>query len=542
MTEYRHFAVWARTLAGMAALAGLIGLSGCGGGSGAPNNVFNTPGPLTVLPPAAVAYAGMPLELTVSGGTPPYKAFSSNPALVPVAQDVAGSTIVVVPGQVTSGTDVNVVITVQDNPNTGGTAPTNTPVELTVREAPLLNSLTITPDSADCGTNAICTGQTGTATVTVLGDQGAPAAGRAVKFDVVAGPFLITTANPAQPLVTSLTVVADANGVASVIIKANANAPTQFAQLRVTDITSGQQLIGNFLIQQVTDGSKVLTVVPATATITGAFTGECSSGFPTDYYIYGGTPPYRVTSTFPASIILSTMTVNVEGGFFRATTNGSCVDPLTFSIVDATGRQTTALLHNVLGTTAPPAPTPPATLAITPTAQPPQTVCTGRTFTFIASGGTPPYSAVVTPTPPGTAAVTSNNISVSGLLTGSGVISVTVFDQSKPQMNATATITCNAGPAPPPLVVLPGSFDYSPSPNTCVGKTSAFVITGGTPPYTASFPTPPVGGGTITPTVIANSGQGFTVTGLQDTKTVTNITVSDSSSPKNQQITTITCP
>ena len=36
MTEYRHFAVWARTLAGLVALAGLIGLSGCGGGSGAP--------------------------------------------------------------------------------------------------------------------------------------------------------------------------------------------------------------------------------------------------------------------------------------------------------------------------------------------------------------------------------------------------------------------------------------------------------------------------------------------------------------------------
>ena len=230
MTENRRFAAWARALAGLVALAGLIGLGGCGGGHGAPNNVFSTPGPLTVLPATAVAFSGIPIELTVSGGTPPYKAFSSNSALVPVAQDVSGSTIVVLPGQVPSGTDVNVVITVQDNPNTGGTIPTNTSVALTVRAAPLLNSLTITPDSADCGTNAICSGDTGTATVTVLGLGGASAAGRAVKFDVLAGPFLITTANPAQPLVTSLTVVTDANGVATVIIKANANAPTQFAQ------------------------------------------------------------------------------------------------------------------------------------------------------------------------------------------------------------------------------------------------------------------------------------------------------------------------
>ncbi len=50
MTEPRLFAAWLRSLAGLAALAGLLGLSACGGGSGAPNNVYDTPGPLTVLP------------------------------------------------------------------------------------------------------------------------------------------------------------------------------------------------------------------------------------------------------------------------------------------------------------------------------------------------------------------------------------------------------------------------------------------------------------------------------------------------------------
>ena len=83
-------------------------------------------------------------------------------------------------------------------------------------------------------------------------------------------------------------------------------------------------------------------MVPADATIKGAFKGVCSSGFATDYYIYGGTPPYRVTSTFPNSVTLVNSIVNTNGGFFEAITNGSCVDPLTFSIVDATGRQTTA--------------------------------------------------------------------------------------------------------------------------------------------------------------------------------------------------------
>ena len=83
---------------------------------------------------------------------------------------------------------------------------------------------------------------------------------------------------------------------------ANALAPTQFAQLSVTDLTSGQTLIGSFVIVQVTDGTQIMTVVPSDVTIKGAFKGQCSANFPTDYYIYGGTPPYRVTSTFPASI------------------------------------------------------------------------------------------------------------------------------------------------------------------------------------------------------------------------------------------------
>jgi hypothetical protein len=233
------------------------------------------------------------------------------------------------------------------------------PVTVTVRAAPLLNSLTITPNLEDCGTGAICSGQNGTATVTVLGPQGAQLAGRAVRFDVVGTAYAIATNDPAQPFVSSRTVNSDASGAASVIVKANLNVATQFVQMTATDLTSGQQLTGNFVIQQVTDGSKILTVVPGAAKITGVYKGECSAGFRTDYYIYGGTPPYRVTSSFPAAATLVNPVVNVNGGFFEAITNGYCVDPMTFSILDATGRQTTATLSNVEGenerTVAPPA-------------------------------------------------------------------------------------------------------------------------------------------------------------------------------------------
>ena len=61
--------------------------------------------------------------------------------------------------------DTDVTITVQDS---SGQQATNAdaPVTVTVRAAPLLNSLTITPNQSDCGTTAICSGQNGTAAVT----------------------------------------------------------------------------------------------------------------------------------------------------------------------------------------------------------------------------------------------------------------------------------------------------------------------------------------------------------------------------------------
>jgi hypothetical protein len=436
MARYQMSASLLRPALALIAVAGLLTLGGCGGGSGAPNNPFKpvppTPGPITISPPAITVYANSPATLTIGGGSPPYQAFSSNPAILPLAQAVSGSTVVLLPGPVTANTVS--IVTIQDS--IGSPAATAT---VTVSPAPIFNTLTVTPARSACGANAVCSGDTATALVQVLGPGGAGVPNRQVKFDVVTGAYGILTTNPAAPIVPTLTVVSDNNGNAQVILQATVNAPTQSAILRATELTTGNSVTAVFTIVQVTSGAAILSVVPATATITGPDAVTCSAGFRIDYFIYGGTPPYLVSSTFPTAVTLINAIVNVSGGSFTAITNGTCVNPLVFTIVDATGRQTTASLINQVGTAPVTPPTPPAALVITPATQ--TAAGCPKTFTVAVSGGTPPYNVFATPAAPVTAGSSANLFNITP--TVSGTYSVGAVDSGSPQKSASATIICS---------------------------------------------------------------------------------------------------
>jgi hypothetical protein len=456
MTETRLPAAWLRPLLGMFAIAGVLALSACGGGSGAPNNPYApgpiTPGPLTVLPPDATIYSGVPTTLTVSGGVAPYFVYSSNTAVLPVTQAVAGNSVLLLASNVGAATQV--VITAQDN---AGTTAIST---VTVTPAPLLPNLITITSNGDCSVaTGLCSGGTGTASVVVTAPGGGGIPNRAVRFDVVSGAFAIQSLNPSGPLVSTLTVVTDQNGSAAVGIAVNANAPTQIATIRATDITTGNQVTGNFLIQQVTDGSQILSVIPSgTVTIDGPDANTCSSGVSVQYYIFGGTPPYKVAATFPGAVVLSGVPVQTNGGGFTATTTGQCFANMQFAISDATGRTIPGasgpLLTNEVGKAS--AAPPPSALAISP-AVASASACAGKTFQFVIVGGTPPYSASVAVNPalpPGDPTLSPSPVPTSG-----GILSVTflaappvpaattalvtVTDTSSPKKSASSTITCN---------------------------------------------------------------------------------------------------
>jgi hypothetical protein len=429
MTENRRFAAWARILAGLFALAGLIGLTGCGGGHGAPNNVFNTPGDLVVQPPALTAYSMTPATVTIQGGQPPYQIFSSNQSTLPVQPNVDGSTVTVVPNTVSAVTQVTLTVTDKF-------AATSTSA-VTVNPAPLINSLTLKPDAytTTCpnpggsanptdtsGSSFICSGQTGSIAVRVANGVGGGLSGRLVRFDIVQGAFQINTELPGQTPTYALTytVPSDQNGNAVVRMRAVPSAATQTAIVQATDVSTGAFVRGTFVIVSTNNANAAdLVVQPTDAKITGPDNQTCSSGVATTYYIFGGSPPYTVAASFPQTVTLSPTVVQTSGAGFTATTNGSCVDPLTIVITDSAGHTVTVTLHNVLGTVAPPATTSPNPILVSPTPIPPL-ACNGSNIISVAGGGTittsgntqtvtPPKNFILSVDRPDLLSVTPNN-------------------------------------------------------------------------------------------------------------------------------------
>jgi hypothetical protein len=540
----RHIGATLRSALALFGIAGLLLLSACGGGNGAPNNPYAPPpptiAPLQVLPASVTLYPGTPATLTITGGVPPYRAFSSDASTLPVSTNVSGSTLVLAANNVTTATTVTV--SVQDS---ASSTPFN--VTVNVQPTPLLPSLvTVTGNSTpgcDSTDNTVCSGSTGTARVKVTGNGGNGIVGRSVKFDVVQGNFQLVSTNPAQPLVQTLTVTTDTNGNAVAVISVPANTPTQTGIIRATDLTSGQAVTGTFLLQQITIDGAVLAVLPqGTTTITGPDNAHCSSGVSVTNYIFGGTPPYTIGTNFPGAVTITPTTVTRNGGSFTTTTNGTCFQNLTYVISDATGRTIPGgqypTVTNQLGTGNPVPP--PSALVVTPGAIARNNCTPGNSFQFVGTGGTPPYFAVILSSSSSTAPILNpqNNIgtgvavSVSNITSPSTTV-VQLADNSTPRQTANVTIDCSGSPPPPPppaLVVTPQTQGNATT--SCTGQSYTFVISGGTGPYSVFFQNPKPGA-TITPTSVTSSGQSFTVAGIPTggPPGANNITIVDSTTP-----------
>ncbi|MEO8537650.1 MAG: hypothetical protein ABI533_08980 [Betaproteobacteria bacterium] len=430
-----RLSAWLRPLLTLAGLAGLLSLAACGGGNGAPNNPYN-PGnvvtPLAITPAVATAYSGNPFVFTITGGTKPYTVLSSDQAAVAVAGTTSENTLIIVPGNV--GADTPVTLTVRD------ASGQSTSAAVTVKPALLLPASIKITGNPNCGASGadLCSGQDGTASVQLTGPAGAPLAGRDVRFDVVQGNYSLSSTASGQPLVQSLTVTTDQNGMATVRIVVPVNAATQIATIRATDVTGGSSVVGQFTIAQFINGNSVLSVIPTgTTTFTGPDTAHCSNGSSATFYVFGGTPPYTVATNFPDAVSITGSPIQRSGGGFTITTNGTCFTNLTFAITDAAGRTllTPPTATNAFGTADPP----PATLAVTPGSA---TIncASPNNLQFLVTGGTGTYNAALTPSPTGSSVMPGATTTVTIPTSASGTV-YTLNISSGSQIRA-VKITC----------------------------------------------------------------------------------------------------
>jgi hypothetical protein len=400
-------------------------LSGCG-----ENTTSLEPAPLAVSPADAVAYNGSPVTLYISGGTIPYTATSSNSAVINVPNSVGGTTMVFDASNVAEDTLVNL-----DVRDSKGEMATST---ITVKPSVISNTLTVTPDPAAPGVGcdpAVCSGLTALVTVQ-LKNMATPLVNRNVRFDVVQGDYQFITNSSATTFADTITATTDQNGYAHVRLKANVNAPTQYAILKVTDEIGGSVLQTTFTIAQYTDGVGILSVVPETHTITAYYENTCSFGARVDYLIYGGTPPYTVQSTSTGVATVSPSTVLTNGGGFTATTqNAFCPGTAIIAIRDATGRVIEATLENKAGGETVPEPVT-VDLFVTSTAV---TVAAGSTRTVTIGGSATPYYVSSNDLSIATASVAGATLTITGVAAGSTTVTVTDSKGAAKTINVTVT-------------------------------------------------------------------------------------------------------
>jgi VCBS repeat-containing protein len=309
--------------------------------------------------------------------------------------------------------------------------------------------------------------------------------GHQVRFDAISGDFrfiISGSGSPSEVLATNAFATTDESGRASVRIRALAAVPNQTAILQVTDLVGGASRQVAFTIAQSTGTSPGFFATPTSATFQGSLPGQCANAAVTNnlsatFYIFGGTPPYTITSP-NSGLVVTRQVVSSNGGSFDVRPAGICLTDVPILITDASGHTTTVTVSNIPGV----APTTP--LAVSPTtvnlsscSSVASLTAAGGTGNYVASSGSGGVYVVRTSG--------SNTFQIGRVQDGNSQTSpVTVgITDGVTNQNVTVTLTGQAlGRCPP------GPFTAQPtdvSLTSCTG-TAQVILSGGSGVYTAS--------------------------------------------------------
>ena len=404
---------------------GLVaGLAGCGGSKSSAPVATTT----LVAGPATFSAFGNTLNtITITGGTGPYTVRSSDATTISVPLQVTGATIPITPKNVLANTVVT--LTVTDNVAATSTV-TVTVVPATIT-APLI---TVTPaasstcakeNNAAVSAATLCAGELASASVLLKDANGAVLANRDVRFEVLTFGGSLAPKPDSAVFARVVTVSTDATGKATIALKADVEATSEAAFLRVTDVVSTHRVDTWFTVLKQTAGLSDLSVVPATGGFTAYYTNECPL-IRREYGVNGGKPPYAVTLPAANTLVLNNgtadgapgagMTLANAGARFTALSTDSattCTSATTLiTVTDSLGTVVTANFTLVAGATTRPAAT--TDLALSPpnismAADLVSTYCTSSSARYNISGGTAPY-VVSTSIPQITATLIGTNV------------------------------------------------------------------------------------------------------------------------------------
>ncbi len=428
-------------------------LVSCGGG-GVDNGSPLVNGSLAILPNSGSLYANVPVQFDVAGGKPPYLIVSNEQTVLPLNFTLNGNTFVAAPSQpgvFDPQSDPNevpsrsLILTVRDAAGT----------QITATYKVLQNFLT--GYGLSISTTASCTSAASSAASGPAACAGAdslitlqPAsnglyyARKQFRFTANYGAFSFITDSTGT---TGPTVIstADDTGTLSARIRVTPNAPTQYAQFRMTDIVSGNYRDFTFVILNSTAGNAPLSVLPSSIALTGADSSKCGTGF-VNMFVFGGTPPYRASTTFPNSISITPPIINQSGDAFIVSVFNPnvCLSPGNIVVTDATGANVTATVTTSPGTTPPVLP-----LTVTPGGT---CLQDGGSITVLVSGGN--ATKLLSSSNPSMAAPSSATMSGSGTFTVNPGLPYAGLPGPPSPAGTIVTITVNDGTTSMPFNIL----------------------------------------------------------------------------------------
>ena len=243
-----------------------------------------------------------------------------------------------------------------------------------------------------------------------------------------------------------------------------------------------------------------------------AATGTVGTAFSYQPTTAGGTPPYAYTSsTLPPGLTLNPVTGAITGTPTQSVSYG-----VNLNVSDSSVLANTAYAYLVLNIN--PAVTPPVTVTVGPTTLPAATAEASYSQTVSASGGTSPYSFVVTAGSLPTGLSLSSGGTLSGTPTATGLFSftITATDSSTGSGPYSGSSSYNLTVNAPTITVGPTNL---PTATVGVGYSQTVSASGGTGPYSfvVTAGSLPAGlslssGGTISGTPAASGLFSLTIT------------------------------